>query len=147
MKVAPITSNQHLYNLLNREIEQDVLPFSLQHNIGVLAWSPIASGFLTDDFDLESLDPQDFRRQHPYSREPTSTRLKHLRKVLHAIAQEHKKRMVDIAIAWILKHPAVTGAIIGIRNGQEAAEMAGGINFSLTDGEIQAIEQALTLEV
>jgi aryl-alcohol dehydrogenase-like predicted oxidoreductase len=143
MKVAPITSNQHQYNLLNREIEQDILPFSLQHNIGVLAWSPLASGFLTDGFDLESLDPHDFRRRHSYSQEPTSTRLKQLRTVLQTIAQDHHKKMVDIAIAWVLKHPALTGAIIGIRNGQEAAEMSGGIDFRLTDQEIQTIEQAL----
>jgi len=147
LKIAPITSNQHQYNLLNREIEQKVLPFSQQHNIGVLAWSPLASGFLTDGFDLESLDPQDFRHRHPYSQEPTSTRLKQLRKVLQTIAQDHHKKMVDIAIAWILKHPAITGAIIGIRNGQEAAEMTGGLNCHLTDQEIQTIEQALTLQV
>src|SRR5205085_10954725 len=79
MAVAPITSNQHQYHLLNRAIEQDVLPFSQQHGIGVLAWSPLASGFLTDSFNLESLDSQDFRRQHPYAQEPTYAKLTQVR--------------------------------------------------------------------
>jgi len=147
MTVGPITSNQHQYNLLNRAIEHDVLPFSQQHNIGVLAWSPLASGFLTDGFDLESLDPQDFRRRRPYAEEPTYTRLKQLRSRLQAIAQDHHKKMVDLVIAWVLRHPAVTGAIIGIRNEQEAVEMVGGLDWQLTEQEIQAIEQALALWV
>ncbi len=147
MTVAPITANQHQYNLLNRAIEHDVLPFSQQHNIGVLAWSPRASGFLTDGFDLESLDPHDFRRRHPYAEEQTYTRLKRLRSTLQAVAQDRHKKMVDLAIAWVLRHQAVTGAIIGIRNEQEAVEMVGGLDWQLTEQEIQAIEQALALWV
>jgi aryl-alcohol dehydrogenase-like predicted oxidoreductase len=145
MAIAPITSNQHQYSLLNRAIERDVLPFSQQHNIGVLCWSPLASGFLTDGFDLESLDPGDFRRRRPYAQEPAYSRLKQLRATLQSIAQDHHKKMVDLAIAWVLRHPAVTGAIIGIRNPKEALEMSGGLNWKLTDQELQAIEQALAL--
>src|SRR2546423_6865035 len=145
MTIAPITSNQDQYSLLHRAIERDVLPFSQQHNIGVLAWSPLASGFLTDGFDLESLDPQDFRRRRPFAQEPAFTRLKQLRAMLPTIAQYHHKNMVDLAIAWVLRQPALTGAIMGIRSEQEAREMAGGINWKLTDQETQVIEQALTL--
>ena len=145
MMIAPITSNQHQYSLLHRAIERDILPFSQQHNIGVLAWSPLASGFLTDGFDLESLDPQDFRRRRPFAQEPAFTRLKQLRATLQAIAQDHHKKMVDLAIAWVLRQPALTGAIMGIRSEQEAREMAGGLDWKLTDQELQAIEQALTL--
>lgn len=147
MAVAPITSNQHQYNLLYRAIEHDVLPFSQQHGIGVLAWSPLASGFLTDGFDLESLDPQDFRRRHPYAKEPTYAKLKRVRGMLQTIAQDHHKKLHELAIAWVLRRPALTGAIIGIRSKQEAMEMAGGIDWKLTDQEIQAIEQALALWV
>ncbi len=145
MAVAPITSNQHQYNLLNRAIEQDVLPFSQQHGIGVLCWSPLASGFLTDGFDLESLDPQDFRRRRPFAQEPAFTKLKELRRLLQTISQDHHKKMADVAIAWVLRQPAVTGAIIGIRNEREAREMPGGLNWKLTEQELQAIEQALEL--
>ncbi len=145
MTVAPITSNQHQYNLLYRAIEQDVLPFSQQHGIGVLSWSPLASGFLADGFDLDSLDQNDFRRRHRYAQEPDYTRLKQVRNMLQAIAQDHHKKLTDLAIAWVLRQPALTGAIIGIRSEQEVLEMANGVNWKLTSQEIQAIEQALAL--
>ncbi len=145
LSVAPITSNQHQYNMLNRDIEYDVLPFSQQHGIGVLCWSPLASGFLAEGFDLDSLDPHDFRRRRRYAQEPAYSRLKQARSTLEAIARDHHKKLVDLAIAWVLRQPAVTGAIVGIRNEREAMEMAGGINWKLTEPEIQASEHALTL--
>ena len=145
MSVAPVTSNQHQYNLLNREIEHDVLPFSQQHGIGVLCWSPLASGFLADGFDLENLDPDDFRRSRPYALEPTFSRLKELRAVLQQIAQDHNKSMAQLAIAWVLRQSAVTGAINGIRSLQEAMAMPGCLDWKLTDQEIQTIEEALNL--
>jgi aryl-alcohol dehydrogenase-like predicted oxidoreductase len=145
LTVAPITSNQHQYNLLYRDIENDVLPYSQLHNIGVLSWSPLASGFLADGFDLESLEPADFRRKHPYTQEPAATRLKQVRHVLQNIAQDHHKTMVDLALAWVLRQPALTGAIVGIRNEQEARTMANGIDWQLTDQELQTIEQALAV--
>ena len=144
MTVAPITSNQHQYNLLNREIEHDVLPFSQQHTIGVLCWSPLASGFLADGFDPDSLDPNDFRRGRPYAQEPVFSRLKELRHVLQTIAQDHSKTMAELAIAWVLRQPAVTGAINGIRSPKEARAMPGGLNWKLTEQELQTIEEALT---
>ena len=143
MTIAPITSNQHQYNLLSREIENDVLPFSQQHTIGVLCWTPLASGFLADGFDLDNLDPNDFRRGRPYAQEPTYSRLKELRDVLQKIAQDHNKTMAQLALAWVLRRPAVSGAINGIRSPQEALAMPGSINWKLTDQELQTIEEAL----
>jgi len=143
MTVASITSNQHQYNLLNREIEQDVLLFSQQHTIGVLCWSPLASGFLADGFDLDNLDPHDFRRGRPYAQEPTFSKIKELRAILQQIAQDHNKTMAQLAIAWVLRQPAVTGAINGIRSPQEALAMPGCLNWKLTDQELQIIEEAL----
>jgi aryl-alcohol dehydrogenase-like predicted oxidoreductase len=144
LALGPITSNQHQYNLLNREIEQDVLPFSLGHNIGVLCWSPLASGFLVDSFDVDALDPQDFRRKRPFAQEPNYTRLKQLRTTLQSVAHQHSRTLLELAIAWILKHPAVTGAIMGIRSAKEAEQMLNGCDWSLTDEDIAAIEKALT---
>ena len=145
LTVAPITSNQHHYNLLNREIEHDVLPFSQQHGIGVICWSPLASGFLADGFDLETLDPQDFRRSRPYAQEPTFSRIKELRAVLQQIAEDHNKTMAQLSIAWVLRQPAVTGAINGIRSPNEALAMPGCLDWKLTDQELQTIEEALPL--
>ena len=144
LALGPIASNQHQYNLLNREIERDVLPFSQEHNIGVLCWSPLASGFLVGTFDLEVLDPQDFRRKRPFAQEPTYTRLKQLRKTLQSFAHDHNRTLFELAIAWILRHPAVTGAIIGIRSAQEAQQMLNGCDWNLTDEDIAVIDKALS---
>ena len=144
LALGPIASNQHQYNLLNREIERDVLSFSQAHNIGVLCWSPLASGFLVDTFDLEVLDPQDFRRKRPFAQEPTYTRLKQLRKTLQSFAHDHNRTLFELAIAWILRHPAVTGAIIGIRSAQEAQQMLNGCDWSFTDEDIAVIDKELT---
>ncbi len=141
--LAPIISNQHQYSLLHRDIERDVLPFSQQHTIGVLCWSPLASGFLTDGFNVDALDAQDFRRSHPFAQEPRYTLLKHVRTQLMRIAHEHHKTLVELAIAWILRQSAVTGAIIGIRNEQEARALPHLLEWKLTDDEIQVINQIL----
>ncbi len=144
MPLGVVTSNQHEYNLLERAIERDVLPYSLRHGIGVLCWSPLASGFLTDAFALDALTPDDFRRRHRYAQEPTWTRLRQVRAALAAIAQDAGgKTLTNLAIAWVLRHPAVTGAIIGIRNEREAREMAQFPDWQLSDQEITAVEQAL----
>jgi aryl-alcohol dehydrogenase-like predicted oxidoreductase len=144
LALGSLTSNQHQYNLLHREIEQDVLPFSRQRDIGVLCWSPLASGFLVDNFDLDALDPQDFRRTRPFAQEPTYSRLVQLRTTLQSIARSHNRTLRELAIAWILRQPAVTGAIIGIRNAREAKQMLSGCDWIFTDEEIAAIEQALS---
>ena len=65
--------------------------------------------------------------------------------MLQAIAQDHHKKLVDLAIAWVLRLPALTGAIMGIRSEQEAMEMAGGVGWKFTDDEVRAVEQALAL--
>lgn len=141
--LAPIASNQHQYSLLQRGVERDVLPYSQRHGIGFLAWSPLASGFLTDGFDLAALDPRDFRRSHPYAQPQTYARLTALRGVLQTIAADHDKTLVDLALAWALRNPTVTGAIVGIRNAHEASAMLGGIDWRLTAEELATIEQAL----
>jgi aryl-alcohol dehydrogenase-like predicted oxidoreductase len=141
--VAPVTSNQHQYNLLDRTIERDVLPYSLAHGIGVLCWSPLASGFLTDGFDLERLDPDDFRRRHPYAQEPAASKLREVRQALQAIARAAGKTLAQLAVAWLLSQEAVTGAIIGIRNEREARELVGFPGWTLTEEEIAAVERAL----
>jgi len=141
-RVGPVTSNQVQYNPLQRKIEKDILPFSLSHHIGVLGWGSLAEGFLADNFDLASLDPKDFRRNHWYAQPENQARLQRIREVLSKIARTHSKKMVDVVVAWELMHPALTGAIIGIRNEKEAREMKDGTELTLSRDEMQEIERA-----
>jgi aryl-alcohol dehydrogenase-like predicted oxidoreductase len=139
-----VAALQEQYSLLHREIERDVLPFAERHDIGVLAWSPLASGFLTDGFRLERLDPQDFRRRHPFAHEPADARLVRVRAGLSAIASARGRTLAELAIAWVLRMPALTGAIMGIRNAHEARAMTAALDWRLSDEEVRAIEQVLT---
>lgn len=141
--VGPVTALQHQYNLLERAIERDVLPYAQAHGIGVLCWSPLASGFLTDGFDLERLDPDDFRRRHRYAQEPDASRLREVRGALQAIAQQAGATLTDLAVAWVLRHRGVTRAIIGIRNEREAQQLIQFPTWQLSEREIAAVEHAL----
>jgi len=145
LRVGPVTALQHQYNLLERAIEAAILPLAQQRGLGVLAWSPLASGFLTAGFALERLDPQDFRRRHRYAHEPAATRLQAVRTQLAALARAHNRPLADLAIAWVLREPVVTGAIMGIRAAREARAMTGGVDWTLTAAEREAIEQVLTV--
>ena len=83
------TALQHHLSLLIRDTEREVLPFAARNGIGVIVWSPLASGFLTDGFDLASLDDDDFRRRHPFAQ----LDLRELRRVLQATAARHGATM------------------------------------------------------
>ncbi len=142
--VGPVTANQHQYSLLERAIERDVLPYSAWHGMGVLCWSPLASGFLTDGFALDALAPEDFRRRHRYAQEPVATRLRQVRAALSEVAREAGGHtLTELAVAWVLRQPAVTGAIIGIRSEHEARAMVRLAEWRLTDQQAAAVERAL----
>src|SRR6266498_1054464 len=142
MKVGPVTSNQVQYNPLQRKIEKDILPFSQRNSIGVLGWGSLAEGFLTDNFSVGKLDPKDFRRNHWYAQPENQAKVARVRDTLARIARAHNKPMVDVVVAWELTHPALTGAIIGIRSEKEAKEMTGGTELLLTRDEMQEIDKA-----
>lgn len=141
MSIGPVTANQVQYNPLQRKIEKDVLPFSQKHGIGVLGWGSLAEGFLTDNFDTAKLDPKDFRRKHWYAQPENQARVESIRKVLAKIAKVHGRSMVDVVVAWELMHPALTGAIIGIRSEKEAQEMVTPTQLVLSREEMEEINK------
>ena len=142
LKVGRVTSNQVQYNPLQRKIEKDILPFSVSHGVGVLGWGSLAEGFLTDNFDLSKLDPKDFRRSHWYAQPENQVKVQRVRETLSKIARAHGRSMVDVVVAWELMHPALTGAIIGIRSEKEAEEMVGASELVLSREEMAEIDRA-----
>ena len=143
LKVGPVVSNQLQYNPLGRKIENEVLPFCHQNNIGVLGWGSLAEGFLADNFEVSTLDPSDFRRRHKYAQPDNLVRITKLREAIREIAAKHGKTMVDVVVAWELSKPGMTGAIIGIRSEREAQQMIGSLDLQLTRDEIGAIEGSM----
>jgi len=138
LSVGPVGALQYQYSLLYRVHEGDILPLAEQHGIGVLTWSPLGGGFLADDFDLDTLDADDYRRRHPFAQ----LELAPLRETLRAIGERHERSAAQVALAWVLRHPAVAGAIVGIRNEREAEQLPGVADLQLDPDELQKIESA-----
>jgi aryl-alcohol dehydrogenase-like predicted oxidoreductase len=139
LTVGPVGALQYEYSLLQRAHETDILPLAEAQGIGVLTWSPLAAGFVSDGFDLDSLDADDFRRTHPFA----SLDLRALHNTLRTIGERHERTSAQVALAWVLRQPAVAGAIVGIRNVPEAEQLPGAADLRLTADELQEIESAI----
>ena len=141
--IAPITSLQPRYSLLHRDVEQEILPFCARENIGVIAYSPMASGLLTGGMTREriaALPADDWRKRHPDFQEPQLQRHLMLVRLLRTIAKRHGYTPAEAAVAWVLHNPAVTGAIVGARRPGQMRGVAGAAEFRLNPWEIAEIE-------
>jgi aryl-alcohol dehydrogenase-like predicted oxidoreductase len=138
LAVAPVAALQYQYSLLHREPEQDILPLARKHGIGVLTWAPLASGFLADSFDPATLDRDDFRRTHRFA----ELDLEPVRAALRDVGARHGKSAAQIALAWVVHQPGVTGAIVGIRNEEEARQLSDVAELALDADELRQIASA-----
>jgi aryl-alcohol dehydrogenase-like predicted oxidoreductase len=142
--IAPVTSLQPPYSLVHREVEEDILPYCLHKGIGVIVYSPMASGLLTGAMTRERaarLPNDDWRKNHPDFTEPDLSRNLALVDVLREIAQRHSRSIGEVAIAWTLRNPAVTGAIVGARNARQATGVMRAGDLRLNDKEVNEIEE------
>jgi len=144
--IAPVTSLQPPYSILAREIEEAVLPYTQANGIGVIVYSPMKSGLLSGAMTREriaAMPADDFRRRTPHFQEPRLTRNLELAELLRAIGQRHGRTPGEIAIAWTLRHPAVTAAIVGMRSAMQVAGVIGAADFRLSAEEVLEIESFL----
>jgi aryl-alcohol dehydrogenase-like predicted oxidoreductase len=144
---SPVTSLQPPYSLIRRDVEDDMLPFCQREDIGVIVYSPMASGLLSGAMTRErirALPPQDWRNQNPEFREPKLADNLALVERLRAVGARHGRTPGEVAIAWTLHHPAVTGAIVGARNPGQLNGIIGGANLHLSEEEIAEIENQAT---
>lgn len=144
--IAPITSLQPPYAVVRREIEREILPFCRAQKIGVIVYSPMYAGLLTGSMTRERVAnflPEDWRRNLPGFTEPSLSRNLQIVELLREIGQRHGRTPGEVAIAWTLNNPAVTGAIVGFRNVQQVAGIIGSAEFRLHRTEIQEIEKGL----
>lgn len=141
-QIAPITALQPPYSLISREIEAEILPYCQQQNIGVIVYSPMQSGLLTGAMTRErvaNFPEDDWRRRSPDFQEPRLSHHLRLVELLREIGQAHGRAPGEVAIAWTLRHPAVTGAIVGARNARQIDGVVGAADLRLSDDEIQRI--------
>lgn len=142
--IAPITSLQPPYSLISPEIEESILPYTQANNIGVIVYSPMKSGLLSGSMTRErvaALPTDDFRRRVPNFQEPLLTRNLELAELLRAIGKRHGRTPGEVAIAWTLRHPAVTAAIVGMRSAKQVDGVIGAAGFRLSQEELREIER------
>jgi aryl-alcohol dehydrogenase-like predicted oxidoreductase len=141
--IARITSLQPPYSLIRREIEAAELPWCEREGVGVIVYSPMASGLLTGAMTrgrIATLPKTDWRSRNEQFREPKlSANLKVVDR-LRAVGARHGRSPGEVAIAWTLRHPEVTGAIVGARNAKQVDGIIGALEFRLTAAEIGEVE-------
>src|SRR5205823_9587941 len=142
-KIAPVTSLQPPYSMVRREIEAAVLPYCVQHTIGVLAYSPMASGLLTGAMTrqrIAALPADDWRKHHADFQEPQLSSNLKLVRLLRTIGNHHGRSPGEVAVAWVLRQPVVTGAIVGARRPGQVRGVVGAAAFRLSPRELTEIE-------
>ena len=143
--IAPITSLQPPYSAVSPEVEDALLPYCRAHGMGVVVYSPMKSGLLTGKMTREriaALPEDDFRRCAVAFQEPHLTRNLALAELMKQIGARHGRAAAEVAIAWVLRTPAVTGAIVGMRSAGQVDGVIGAMEFRLTEEEIAEIDAA-----
>jgi len=143
-EIAPVETLQPPYNLIDRGIEDEILPYCGEQNIGVIVYSPMKSGLLTGKMTperVQNLPSDDWRRNAPEFNEPRLSRNLELVGLLEEIGAEHGP--AEVAIAWTLRHPAVTAAIVGGRRPDQVDGVIGAADLRLSEEELKRIESFL----
>jgi aryl-alcohol dehydrogenase-like predicted oxidoreductase len=149
-KIAPVTSLQPPYSLIRRAVDKEILPYCKRHGIGVIAYAPMASGLLTGAMTSEraaALPADDFRSKNAEFREPRLSKNLELVERLRKVGARHGRTPGEVAIAWVLGNPAVTGAIVGARNAKQAEGVMRAGELNLSPEEIAEIEGAAAAAV
>jgi aryl-alcohol dehydrogenase-like predicted oxidoreductase len=147
LKIAPITSLQPPYSLVNSEVEKEILPFCKAHDIGVINYSPMASGLLSGKMTAEriaAMPIDDWRRRAPQFKEPKLSRNLKLVQLLREIGNAHNVQPGVVAIAWTLRNPAVTAAIVGARRASQVDGILPAATFRLSEDEAARIDAFVT---
>ncbi len=145
--IAPVATLQPPYSMLRPAIEQTLLPFCMEQNIGVIVYSPMLSGMLSGAMTQEraaNFSANDWRRNNKEFQEPRLSANLELVELLKRIGAPHGCSAGEVAIAWTLRHPAVTGAIVGGRNAAQVEGVVGAAEFRLSVEEIGDIKRFIS---
>jgi aryl-alcohol dehydrogenase-like predicted oxidoreductase len=144
--VRHVDSLQPPFSLIRRQAAAREIPWCARHNTGVICYSPMQSGLLTDTFSREQVArfaEDDWRRRSPDFTEPNLSRNLALRDALRPIAQRHRATVSAVAVAWTLAWPGVTGAIVGGRSPQQVDGWIGAASLQLSAADLQEISDAI----
>jgi aryl-alcohol dehydrogenase-like predicted oxidoreductase len=141
-----VDSLQPPFNLISREAAEELLPWADEHGTGVICYSPMKNGILTDSFTAERvarMAEDDWRRSAPNFREPALGRNLSLRDALRPIAARHGTTVASVAVAWTLAWPGVTAAIVGARAPEQVDGWIGAAALELTAADLDEIAAAV----
>jgi len=143
MQFGRFESLQPPYSLYWRHIEREDVPFCLKHDIGIVAYSPMAQGLLTGKFNLRNRpQPEDNRAHNKLFLPPIyETALEGLPAV-RKIAEKYGKSLAQTAVRWVLQQPGVTSAIVGARNAQQVRENIGAADWELSAEDVAVLSAA-----
>lgn len=144
--IHPICSLQPPYSMLNRSAEAEILPYCAQNNIGIVCYSPMAKGLLTGSFTLErvkNLGPKDHRSRDIQFQSPNINAHLGLVDCLKSIATKNSKTLAEVAIAWALRRPEVTSAIVGSRRPSQIEGILAAGTWRLSQEDLLTIDQLL----
>jgi aryl-alcohol dehydrogenase-like predicted oxidoreductase len=143
---ARVTSVQPRYSLLHRDVEAELLPACRELGVGVIAYSPMGAGLLTGAMTRERVQAfaeDDWRRRNPDFHEPRLGRNLALQALLGRIGERHGASAAAVSVAWVLRHPAVTGAIVGARSPAQVDGFARAGALDLRPDDVREIEAFL----
>jgi aryl-alcohol dehydrogenase-like predicted oxidoreductase len=145
-RIRHVDSLQPPFSMIRREAAADLIPWCAAHGTGVIVYSPMQSGLLTDRFTAERVSKfaeDDWRRKTPEFQEPQLSRNLRLRDALRPIAQRHNTTVAAISVAWTLSWPGVTGAIVGARSAQQVDGWIRAGEIELTRQDLDDIARAI----
>jgi aryl-alcohol dehydrogenase-like predicted oxidoreductase len=134
------------FNLISREAAEELLPWAEEHGTGVICYSPMKNGILTDSFGsarVAAMAEEDWRRSAPNFREPALSRNLSLRDALRPIAERHRATVASVAVAWTLTWPGVSGAIVGARAPEQVDGWIGAADLELSAADLDEIAAAV----
>jgi aryl-alcohol dehydrogenase-like predicted oxidoreductase len=141
--IHPVAALQPLYNILDRGVEAELLGFCAANDIGVVAYSPMASGLLTGKFTREriaALPADDMRHKKEFFREPELAANLALIEGLRPIAARHGRSVGQLAVAWVLRRPELASAIVGARRPEQIAQIAPAADWTLDEATVAEVE-------
>ena len=142
-RVAPVASNQPPFSLINRGIENGVLPFCKENGIGTICYSPMERGLLTGKVTPDrQFEKGDHRATHKFFTKENRQRVIDALEPLKPIAEKHKATLAQLVINWTIHEPGITAALVGARNAEQAKQNAAAMNFTLSKDERTAIRHA-----
>jgi aryl-alcohol dehydrogenase-like predicted oxidoreductase len=144
--IRHVDSLQPPFSLIRRDAAQREISWCAAHNTGVIVYSPMQSGILTDHFSpqrVATFAPDDWRRRSPQFQEPALGRNLALRDGLRSMAERHRTSVAAIAVAWTLAWPGVTGAIVGARSPEQVDGWIDAARVELTPNDLDGIAAAI----